>query len=100
MDRIQQAAPDGGILVIKAHGDLNIRGWDQSSFEVLGDTDGIKIIAEEKATHITSLDDCTLQVPIQYSLQVEKANGDVWLQNLTGDLQVKRWVEIFLHLNW
>ncbi len=90
MKRMQQAAPDGGVLVIKASCDLNVSGWDQNKFEIVGDPAGIQIIADEKTIRLTSVDDCSIQVPLNYSVHIEKVSGDVWLSDLHGEVIVDR----------
>ncbi|MEN6436400.1 MAG: hypothetical protein ABFD58_11375 [Anaerolineaceae bacterium] len=90
MKRMQQAAPDGGVLVIKASCDLNISGWDQNIFEIVGDPAGIQIIADDKTTRLTSVDDCDIRVPMHYSVHIEKASGDTWLNDLLGEVKVDK----------
>jgi hypothetical protein len=90
MKRMQQAAPEGGVLVIKASCDLNVCGWDQNKFEIVGDPAGIQIIADDKTTRLTSVDDCDIQVPLNYSMHIEKVSGDVWLSDLHGEVVVDR----------
>jgi hypothetical protein len=88
MKRMQQAAPEGGVLVIKASCDLNVCGWDQNRFEIVGDPAGIQIIADDKTTRLTSVDECDIQVPLNYSVHIEKVSGDVWLSDLHGEVVV------------
>jgi len=90
MERIIQEAPQGGVLVIKARGDLNLRGWDQDTFEVAGDASRVKISVDGVNTQITSLDDVTIQVPSHYRVEVEKVNSSAWLQDLLGVVRVER----------
>ena len=90
MERIIQEAPQGGVLLIKARGDLNVRGWDQDTFEVVGDASRVKISVDAANTQITSLDDCTIQVPLYYRVEVEKVSGSAWLQDLMGKVRVER----------
>lgn len=90
MERMIQAAPQGGTLFVKARGDLNMCGWDQNSFEVVADPTRVRISVEGLKTQITTLDDCTIQVPMYYPVVVEKVNCSAWLQDLLGQVKVER----------
>lgn len=88
MENNQYAAPKGGIFILKARGDVNVRGWDKDTFEVQANPASIKIIAEENTTRLTSLDDCALKVPQHYQVLIEKVSGDAWLEDLLGEIQI------------
>ncbi len=90
MERMIQAAPRGGVLVIKARGDLNLCGWDQNAFEVVADPSRIRISVDGTTTQIMSLDECTIQVPSHYKVELEKVSGSAWLQDLLGEVKVGR----------
>jgi hypothetical protein len=79
------------LIVIKAHGDLNLQGWDQPEMRVLiGETRSVRVSQEGDALHITCLDACDLSVPAGMAVCLEKVGGDCFVRSLTGSLNVQK----------
>ncbi len=86
----QTIALDGkNLIVIKAHADLSLQGWDRADARLLvNDFHNLRISQDGESLQIICLDDCDLTVPEGMAVRIDKAGGDAFVRNIKGKLEI------------
>lgn len=78
-------------ILVRAHGDLALQGWEQKEVYPLTESRRtLSVQMEGEIMRISLLDDGELFVPEGASIQVERVGGDAYIRRLTGKLAVER----------
>jgi hypothetical protein len=105
MDQIVLVTGEAPEVVLPSiGGDLRLSGWEQNQFQAESDEDR-SLTAEQKNGNITlhCHADCTVRVPRRARLRIQHVGGDarvksvegpVEIQNVGGDLVLRRTVEV------
>ena len=92
MDKSQQiiaVEPDITIMV-RAHGNLDVKGWERSEVGIVTDINVQKVRHEKKLLRLLFVEDCELTIPDSGSLIVERVSGNVRIQDLHNNLSIMR----------
>jgi hypothetical protein len=87
----KQSVPTGPgpEISIKAQGDLVVKGWDELEVQVKSSSEDLTFEQDGDRVRISSLADCTLRVPYEASLQVEKVAGQAVFKTLDGAISIE-----------
>lgn len=78
-----------GKIQIKALGDLILRGTEKIEVQIdTAHASTCKVLVEEDGLRITCLSDCTLTVPSNAIITIEKVRGDAQIENLSEPLKI------------
>lgn len=78
-------------ILVKAHGDLDLQGWDQMEVYPLTERRRTATVqVEGEIVRITLLDDGEVFIPSGAAVQVERVGGDACIRRLAGKLAVER----------
>ncbi len=77
-------------IVVKAHGNLDVQGWERSEVGIVTDINVQKIRHENKLLRMLFVEDCELSIPQGGRLIVERVSGNARLRNLTNQLTVNK----------
>lgn len=92
MEKNQQiisVEPDVTIYV-KAHGNLDVNGWDRSEVGIVTDINVQKVRHENKLLRLLFVEDCELCIPKDVRLIVERVSGNARLRNLVCELTINK----------
>jgi hypothetical protein len=79
------------VVVVKAHGDLDLQGRDQTEIHILcGDIRSLRSHLEDEMLYITCMEDCIVIVPAGNPVCVEKTGGDAYIRGLNGRLEIQK----------
>ena len=92
MNRNEQriSIPENAALVIKAHGNLDIKGWDQSDVGIITDINVQKVRHEAEILRLLFVEDCELSIPKGINLIIERASGDARIRDIKTPIVVNR----------
>ena len=92
MNRNEQriSIPEEVALVIKAHGNLDIKGWDQSDVGIITDINVQKVRHEAEILRLLFVEDCELSIPKGINLIIERASGDARIRDIKTPIVVNR----------
>ena len=85
------SVPENVQIIIRAHGDLNLQGWEKQ--EILAEGDSRRSVSVQNNGNvitITCSDDCDMTVPMTAKLVVEQVSGDAFLRGLQGGLVIQK----------
>jgi hypothetical protein len=77
-------------IVLEAHANLRLKGWDE--LQVVAKTDSennLSIEQQDDTIRVRSNSDCKVSVPCQASVTVEVAHGDATIKGLEGELTIQ-----------
>ena len=78
-------------IVIKAHGDLSLQGWESSEARLLiDDIHNLRISQDGEALQVICLEDCDLTVPEGIAVRIDKTGGDAYVRGVKGKLQIQK----------
>ncbi len=78
-------------IVIKAHGNLSLQGWDQPDARLLiDDIHNLRISQDGEALQVISLEDCDLMVPEGIAVRIDKTGGDAYVRGIQGKLEIQK----------
>jgi len=79
------------LIVIKAHGDLSLQGWDQPGARLLTeDIHNLRISQDGEALQVICLEDCDLTVPEGIAVRIDKSGGDAYVRGIKGKLEIQK----------
>jgi hypothetical protein len=79
------------LIVIKAHGDLSLQGWDQLEARLLiDDIHNLRISQDGETLQVICLEDCDLMVPDGISVRIDKTGGDAHVRGIKGKLEIQK----------
>ena len=82
---------ESNTLLVRAAGDVFIRGWDQPGVEVLCDGErAFNAEPEQKLARIVAKGDLYMSVPAAVAVRVEYASGDTLITGLRGRLDIQK----------
>jgi hypothetical protein len=81
--------PDSTIFV-KAHGNLDIRGWEKDEVGITTDINVQRIRHEKKLLRLLFVEDCELMVPPGCKVIIERASGNARVRNLSEPIVINR----------
>jgi len=78
-------------IVIKAHGDLSLQGWDHAEARLLiDDIHNLRISQDGEALQLICLDECDLTVPEGIAVRIDKTGGDAHVRGIKGKLEIQK----------
>lgn len=85
-----EATPETEVIITQVSGDLRLFGWEQNRFQAEA-SQAQSLRAEQSGNRITlsASDDCTVRVPRQTRLTVERVSGDARLKSLDAPLTIE-----------
>ncbi len=91
MNKKMYAIDENITILVKAHADLALQGWEQKEVYPLTDRrHTLSVQMEGEIMRVTLLDDGEIFVPAGASVQVERVGGDAYIRRLNGKLAVER----------
>jgi len=79
------------LVVVKAHGDLSLLGWDQAEARLLtSDIHNLRISQDGEALQVICLEDCELTLPESIAVRIDKAGGDAFVRGIKGKLEIQK----------
>jgi hypothetical protein len=89
--KLIQTGPNPAITFQTIHGNLQIKGWEQSEVQVKASSDeDLSLKQEGDSLQISCLGDCVIRLPSQASVDINTVNGSVRLKLLSGSLHIKK----------
>lgn len=90
MEKSQQiiAIEPGITITVRAHGNLDVRGWDTAEVGITTDINVQKIRNEKNLLRLLFVEDCELSVPKTCNLNIERVSGNARLRDLEGEIKV------------
>ena len=77
-------------VVVEAHANLRLKGWDELQVAAKTDTENnLEIDQQGETIHVKCSSDCKVSVPRQASVTLEVASGDVTIKGLEGELGIQ-----------
>jgi hypothetical protein len=76
-------------IVIKAHGNLDLQGWDKKEISIITDLNVQKIVRSGNEFNFIFVDDCEMRVPYDSPIIIERASGNARVRELMN-LVVRR----------
>lgn len=77
-------------IVVKAHGNLDVQGWEHPEVGIVTDINVQKIRHENKLLRMLFVEDCELSIPQDGRLIIERVSGNARLRNLTNQLTINK----------
>lgn len=77
-------------IVVKAHGNLDVIGWDRPEVGISTDINVQKIRHEKNLLRLLFVEDCELSMPGTGSLIVERVSGNARLRDLQNPLSINK----------
>lgn len=88
---VQKISVEKGItVVVKAHGNLDIKGWEQSDVGIITDINVQKVRHEKDLLRLLFVEDCDLSIPNDVKLMVERVSGNTQIQNINVPITINR----------
>ena len=85
------SVPENVQIIIRAHGDLNLQGWEKQEILAAGDSRrSVSVQNNGNVITITCNDDCDITVPMTAKMVVERVSGDAFLRSLQGGLVIQK----------
>jgi hypothetical protein len=81
--------PDSTIFV-KAHGNLDIRGWERAEVGITTDINVQRIRHEKKLLRLLFVEDCELMVPPTCKVIIERASGNARVRDLNEPVIINK----------
>jgi hypothetical protein len=92
VDRSQQiiAVEEDVTIVVKAHGNLDVIGWDRPEVGITTDINVQKVRHEKNLLRLLFVEDCELSVPQTSSLIIERVSENVRLRDIQQMVTINR----------
>jgi len=92
MDKNQQiiSVEADATIYVKAHGNLDVLGWERPEVGILTDINVQKIRQEKKVLRLLFVEDCELSIPADVNLVVDRVSGDARFRRLNGALEIRK----------
>lgn len=80
--------PNSELIIEKAEGDLNLRGWSQQEIQILGSSAGEPAKDKDRKLRLSFASDTSLKIPYDLPVTIEKASGDLVIQDHHQSLSI------------
>jgi hypothetical protein len=80
----------GSTIYVKAHGNLDIRGWDRTEVGITTDINVQRIRHEKKLLRLLFVEDCEVMVPAGCKVIIERASGNARVRDLTDPIVINK----------
>lgn len=77
-------------IYIRAHGNLDIQGWEKSELSIRTDLKVQRLERSEDAFRFVFVDDCDMSLPVDATVYLDRASGNARVRNLTKRLRIRR----------
>jgi hypothetical protein len=82
---------DGSIVVVRAAGDVCVRGWEQMDMQALCDSGGLVQTQQQNGNvYVVSKSDLCLSLPVGVPVRLEHISGDALITGLVGRSEVQK----------
>ncbi|MCJ7625404.1 MAG: hypothetical protein MUO76_18045 [Anaerolineaceae bacterium] len=90
-NNVQKISVEEGItVVVKAHGNLDIQGWEQPDVAITTDINVQKVRHEKDLLRLLFVEDCDLSIPDDVKLIIERASGNTRIRNINLPITINR----------
>ncbi|QRN83991.1 hypothetical protein JR338_04375 [Chloroflexota bacterium] len=91
MSHILQISQSDPVIHLKAYGGLKIEGVQQDQVQCEIDAPQLATLMEEDGhVYLTANSSCSVTVPVDSSIQIEKGMGSVSIKNIRGDITIEK----------
>ena len=91
MSHILQISQSDPVIHLKAYGGLKVEGVEQTQVQCEIDAPQLATLMEEDGhVYLTANSSCSVTVPIDSSIQIEKGMGSVSIKNVRGDITIEK----------